>query len=318
MKPEEFITLAKTDEQAAATQLTNVFSKLTEYENSVKGMAQLEKQLQALKTQHDAATAKLSVYGDLSPETALEMQTKLQKYTELGDIDTVVGYKKTVTELADLTKKQLEQYQRTLQGKESELSQTKTQATQLNDQLALLQSTFEKQRLEDQKRIEALEQENADAKKQAAKSKVDSTLMGLLAETGVMKELLPGAQSLWNSKAPKLDSNGNVVLVGDNKQHILLKDAIKEWAESAEGKAYRAAPVSTGGSSPQETQKVSLTDESTSKYKYPDGKSWNISAIIAGTKNNDPVAVEMLGQYKKNPAIAGALFTGANTSSLFN
>jgi hypothetical protein len=318
MKPEEIIALVKTDEKTAATQLNELVGKLTEFETRARGTADLEKQLQTIKAQHDAASAKLSVYGEITPETALEMQTTLQKYKELGDIDTVVGYKKTVTELADLTKKQLEQYQRTLQGKESELTETKTQATQLNDQLALLQSKFEQQRIEDQKRIEALEKENADAKKQAAKAKVDSTLMSLLSEIGVMKELIPGALSLWASKAPKLDANGNVVLVSDNKQHILLQDAIKEWAESGEGKAYRAAPINTGGVSPQETQKISLTDESTSKYKYPDGKSWNLSAIIAGAKNNDPVAIEMMGQYKKNPAVAGSIFTGAVTGSLFN
>jgi len=318
MKPEEIIALAKTDEKTAADHLNGLVSKLTEFETRAKGTAELEKQLQAIKAQHEAASAKLSVYGEITPETALEMQSTLQQYRELGDIDTVVGYKKTVTELADLTKKQLDQYQRTLQGKESELSQTKTQATQLNDQLALLQSKFEQQRVEDQKRIEALEKENADAKKQAAKARVDSTLISLLTEIGVMKELIPGAQSLWNSKVPKLDANGNVVLIGENKQHVLLQDAIKEWAESGEGKAYRAAPINTGGNSPQETQKVALTDESTSKYKYPNGTNWNISAIIAGAKNNDPVAIEMMGQYKKNPAVAGALFTGATTGSLFN
>ena len=135
---------------------------------------------------------------------------------------------------------------------------------------------------------------------------------------GVMKELMPGALSLWSMKKPKLDSNGNVVLVGNNNSHVLLKDAIKEWADSGEGKAYRAPPVNNGGTTPQESNKVSLTDETTAKYKDPSGKNWNMTAVIVGAKNNDPIALEMMDQYKKNPSIAGTLFSGAVTSSRQN
>lgn len=314
MKPEEIVGLAKSDEQAAIKQLTALTSQFTELQEKAKLTATMEQRLKDIETQYAAANAKLSVYGDITPETALEIKNRLQKYQELGDPDTLTGYKKTVLDLTDLTKKQLEQYQQTLSGKESELTQTKTQATQLSDQLALIQSQFELQRQEDQKRIAALEQENADAKKRAESAQINSTLTSLLTSSGVMKELIPGAMSLWSSKRPKLDSNGNVVLVGENKQHILLQDAVKEWSESPEGKAYRAAPVNTGGNAPQESNRVSLTDETMAKYKYPDGKNWNLSAIVAGTKNNDPVALEMMGQYKKNPAIAGSIFSSATSS----
>ena len=313
MKPEEIIALAKTDEATASKQLSEFFGQFSKIEADAKQAATLQQQLRDIQAQHEAVNAKLQVYGDITPEAALELQNTLNQYKGLGDLNTLTGYKKTVTELTDLTKKQLEQYQQTLQGKDAELNQTKTQATQLNDQLALLQSQFEQQRVEDQNRIKALEEENDRAKKQAMQAKIDSTLLKLLSDAGVMKELVPGASSLWSSKKPKLDSNGNVVLVGENKQHVLLADAVKEWAESAEGKAYRIAPVSSGGITPQEGTKVSLTDETTAKYKYPNGKNWNLSAIIAGSKNNDPIAVEMLDQYKKNPAVAGNMFPSAQS-----
>ena len=153
MDVKEIINLAKTDETAASKQLSEFLAQVSSIQAQAEKAKTLEQQFKDIQTQHEATAAKLSVYGDITPEVALELKSTLQKYKELGDVNTIAGYKKTVTDLTDLTKKQLEQYQQTLQGKDAELNNTKTQATQLSDQLALIQSQFEQQRLEDQKRI---------------------------------------------------------------------------------------------------------------------------------------------------------------------
>lgn len=71
---------------------------------------------------------------------------------------------------------------------------------------------------------------------------ISESLTGALKEINVAAPFFDAAKALFKDKGLSLDKDENV-LIGN----MPLSEAIKEWANSDSGKAFIAAPLSTGG-----------------------------------------------------------------------
>lgn len=100
----------------------------------------------------------------------------------------------------------------------------------------------ERERKRHEKTIERLQQENEDLSTKYRSTRVETALKDTLKEANIASHLRRAAEKLWASET-QIDEDGNVV-TGDGTP---IRDAVKEWADSDEGKHFVAAPSNTGG-----------------------------------------------------------------------
>ena len=284
------------DPSKALKEIESFVSKTAEIEAKAKQAEELQKQYEELKVDKTTLENKLTAYGDLDPTVALEAINKLGDYSKLGDAETLAKIKEQFEGMSDVYKKQFEQLQATLLGKDAELKDKSVQTQTLEEQLAEIKSQMDQQlklqQEESAKRLEDLENKWKDAEKKAKKATIDSAVSQQLAELKVNEKLINAASRLWKAENYTVTEDGQVLF---GKDKTPLAQVMKAWAETDEGKGFISAPINDGGTSPSNPSSVTLTPDSKKPYMLDDGETLNLTALYMelNKQTPDPVAVQI-------------------------